>query len=95
MEAGGSVGISVRLGRSASTVSREVARTNGPSGYRAPTGAWERAMTKSCKLVANLELRLAVEENSHGRDRLSRSQVGWVRHTLIPRSSGCHTKRSI
>ena len=58
--------IAVRLGRSASTVSREVARNGGRSRYRAhraDLAAWERARRpKPYKLAANLELWFAVEE---------------------------------
>jgi len=58
--------IGVRLGRSASTVSREVARHGGQFRYRAhraDQAAWDRARRpKVCKLTANLELRRLVEE---------------------------------
>jgi len=55
-----------RLGRSASTVGREVARNGGLSGYRAhraDRAAWDRARRpKICKLAANPTLALTVEE---------------------------------
>lgn len=58
--------IAVRLGRSASTVSREVARNGGRSGYRAlraDRAAYRRARRpKACKLAANPTLALMVEE---------------------------------
>lgn len=58
--------ISVRLGRSASTVSREVARNGGRGGYRAhraDVAAWDRSRCpKTCKLAANPRLSWAVEE---------------------------------
>jgi IS30 family transposase len=58
--------IAFRLGRAASTVSREVARNGGRSGYRAhraDLAAWDRARRpKPCKLTVNLELRRAVED---------------------------------
>ena len=58
--------VAQRLGRSASTVSREVARNGGRSGYRAlraDRAAYRRARRpKVCKLAANPGLALAVEE---------------------------------
>ncbi|HLF43598.1 MAG TPA: IS30 family transposase [Acidimicrobiia bacterium] len=58
--------IAVRLGRSASTVSREVARNGGRSKYRALRAdrvAYRRARRpKVCKLAANPALALMVEE---------------------------------
>jgi IS30 family transposase len=58
--------IARRLGRSASTVSREVARNGGRSGYRAhraDRAALLRARRpKVCKLVSNPGLALIIEE---------------------------------
>jgi IS30 family transposase len=58
--------IAARLGRSASTVSREVARNGGRFRYRAhraDQAAWNRARRpKVCKLAANPALALMVEE---------------------------------
>ncbi len=58
--------IGVRLGRSASTVSREVARNGGRSGYRAHradlAAVWRARRPKRCKLAANPRLAYAVEE---------------------------------
>ena len=58
--------IAVRVGRSASTVSREVARNGGRFRYRAhraDQAAWSRARRpKACKLAANPTLALMVEE---------------------------------
>jgi IS30 family transposase len=58
--------IAARLGRSASTVSREVARNGGRSKYRAlhaDRAAFRRARRpKVCKLAANPTLALVVEE---------------------------------
>lgn len=58
--------IASRLGRSASTVSREVSRNGGRSGYRAlraDRAAYRRARRpKVCKLAANPMLVLLIEE---------------------------------
>jgi len=58
--------IAVRLGRAASTVSREVTRNGGRSRYRAhraDRAAWNRARRpKLCKLAANPTLALLVDE---------------------------------
>lgn len=58
--------IASQLGRSASTVSREVARNGGRSGYRAlraDRAAYRRARRpKVCKLAANPMLALIIEE---------------------------------
>jgi IS30 family transposase len=52
------------LGRSASTVSREIGRNGGPRRYRAEAAdkrAWKRALRpKPCKLAVNAQLRQAV-----------------------------------
>ncbi len=52
------------LGRSPSTVSREIMRNSGPGRYRAAIAdkrAWKRALRpKLCKLAANAQLRQAV-----------------------------------
>src|SRR5215475_7504763 len=58
--------IAQRLGRSPSTVSREIRRNGGCSAYRASeaeTGAWERALRpKSCRLARHAELRWRVAQ---------------------------------
>ncbi len=58
--------IALELGRSSSTVSREVARNGGRRGYRAgraDAAAWQRALRpKPAKLTANPALRAVVEE---------------------------------
>jgi IS30 family transposase len=58
--------IAHRLGRSASTVCREVARNGGRDGYRAlgaDRAAWQRACRpKTAKLVINGQLRAVVED---------------------------------
>jgi IS30 family transposase len=67
MAAGRSVrGIAASLGRSPSTISREVARHGGRSSYRAieaDARAWERALRpKPCRLAGHPELRWRVAE---------------------------------
>ena len=56
--------IARRLGRAASTISREIARNGGVSRYRAVAAekrAWKQALRpKPCKLVLETELRKAV-----------------------------------
>jgi IS30 family transposase len=58
--------IAQRLGRSPSTVSREIRRNGGCSAYRASeaeTRAWERALRpKSCRLARHAELRWRVAQ---------------------------------
>lgn len=58
--------IAASLGRSPSTVSREVARHGGRSSYRATEAdarAWEKALRpKTCRLAKNPELRWCVAE---------------------------------
>nr|WP_311199894.1 IS30 family transposase [Brachybacterium paraconglomeratum] len=58
--------IAIRLRRSASSVSREIARNGGPAQYRAAAAdrrAWETARRpKPCKLEAHEGLRLIVRE---------------------------------
>src|SRR3989442_47382 len=58
--------IALRLGRAASTVSRELMRNGGVSAYRASEAercAWERALRpKRCRLATHPELRWRVAE---------------------------------
>ena len=58
--------IAVRLGRSPSTVNREVSRNGGSDSYRASEAderTWERARRrKSCRLARSPRLRQLVEE---------------------------------
>ncbi len=76
--------IAGRLGRAASTVSREVARNGGRGRYRAhraDRAAWERARRpKLCKLAANQRLRELVTGRLE--DRWSPQQIsGWLVRT--------------
>ena len=76
--------IADRLGRAASTVSREIKRNGGRAGYRATVAdqaAWDRAQRpKTCKLVANRSLARIVIEKL--RLQWSPEQIaGWLKHT--------------
>ena len=76
--------IAVALGRSPSTVSREVSRNGGVRRYRAARAdqaAWARATRpKACKLAANPALRAIVEEKLAR--RWSPEQIaGWLQLT--------------
>jgi IS30 family transposase len=76
--------IAVALGRSPSTVSREVSRNGGVRRYRAAwadQAAWTRATRpKPCKLAANPALRAIVEEKLQR--RWSPQQIaGWLQLT--------------
>jgi IS30 family transposase len=76
--------IAARLGRSPSTVSREVAANGGSRRYRAAPAdqqAWARAARpKECKLASNPVLRGIVEEKL--RRRWSPQQIaGWLKMT--------------
>ena len=61
-----SAGLSMRaiarqLGRSPSTISREIGRNGGLQAYRASRAAWDRGLRpKACKLIANAGLRRIV-----------------------------------
>ena len=73
-----------RLGRSPSTVSREVKRNGGRSDYRATeadSAAWDRALRpKRCKLAENRDLARTVTDKL--RRLWSPEQVaGWLRQT--------------
>jgi IS30 family transposase len=77
-------GISARIGRAPSTVSREVAGNGGRRGYRAMRAdrqAWSRASRpKPCKLARHPALRAIVEEKLTR--RWSPEQVaGWLKRT--------------
>ena len=76
--------IAARLGRSASTISREIERNGGRIGYRANAAdqaAWDRAhRPKQCKLVENRPLARVVSDKI--RARWSPEQIaGWLRQT--------------
>jgi IS30 family transposase len=77
--------IASRLGRSPSTVSREVARHGGARGYRAAT-ADRRAVRatrrpKRCKLAVNDRLRVVVEEKLE-QDWAPEQISGWLVRTF-------------
>jgi IS30 family transposase len=74
--------IAGQLGRSPSTISREVSRNHGTWKYRAAHAdewAWRRASrSKSCILAANRSLRIAVAEKLE--DNWSPQQIsGWLK----------------
>lgn len=76
--------IAVRLGRSPSTISREIRRNGGQAGYRATLAdqaAWERALRpKLCKLAKNRALAGVVSDML--RMLWSPEQIaGWLKHT--------------
>ncbi len=76
--------IAVRLGRSPSTISREISRNGGQEGYRATLAdqaAWERALRpKLCKLIKNRALAGIVSDLL--RVLWSPEQIaGWLKHT--------------
>lgn len=76
--------IAVRLGRSPSTISREISRNGGQEGYRATLAdqaAWERALRpKLCKLAKNRALAGVVSDML--RMFWSPEQIaGWLKHT--------------
>ena len=73
-----------RLGRSPSTISRELKRHGGAPSYRAieaDTAAWERARRpKRCRLVWNRRLRRLVEEKL-GTDWSPQQIAAWLKQT--------------
>ena len=76
--------IATRLGRSPSTISREIARNDGEDKYRAARAdkmAWKRACRpKSCKLAGSPWLRRAIEIKL--RVNWSPEQIaGWLKRT--------------
>jgi IS30 family transposase len=84
--------IASRLGRAASTVSRELSRNGGRASYRATnadSAAWTRALRpKRCKLVKNRVLAGVVTELL--RMLWSPEQIaGWLQHTY-PNDASLH-----
>ena len=76
--------VALRIGRAPSTVSREIKRNGGASGYRATEAddaAWDRALRpKPCKLVENRDLARVVTDKL--RLLWSPEQIaGWLKHT--------------
>jgi IS30 family transposase len=84
--------VAARLGRSPSTISREIRRNGGPMHYRAAEAddaAWDRALRpKVCKLVENVALAGLVSDKL--RLLWSPEQIaGWLKHTY-PRDQSRH-----
>ena len=71
--------IARRLGRAASTISREIARNGGVSRYRAVAAekrAWKQALRpKPCKLVLETELFISVIRKVRGNVGVMRTQT--------------------
>ncbi len=91
--------IARRLGRSASTVCREVERNGGRVRYRAAKAekrSWERARRpKRCLLAMNDDLRdPRWQESSRRTGRPSRSPAGSKKSILSMRRCVCHTRPS-
>ena len=83
--------IAARLGRSPSTVSREIRRNGGADNYRAvqaDDAAWDRARRpQRCKLAKNRPLAKLVSEKL--RQSWSPQQIaGWLKHTC-PSDQSC------
>ncbi|AML53823.1 IS30 family transposase [Falsihalocynthiibacter arcticus] len=77
--------IAHQLGRSPSTISREVRRNGGPAGYRAVTSdqaTWDRALRpKACKLACHPSLSRAVSAKL--RRKWSPEQIaGWLKRAF-------------
>ena len=76
--------IALQLGRSPSTISREVGRNGGRQGYRASQAdqaAWDRACRpKACKLVANRALARVVARKLQ-QEWAPEQIAGWLKHT--------------
>jgi IS30 family transposase len=91
--------IARHLGRSPSTISREVQRNGGADRYRAAgsdQAAWDRARRpKLCKLACRLFLRRTV--STLLRRQWSPEQIaGWLKRTYpVEPQSRCHTRQSI
>ena len=92
--------IAGRLGRSPSTISRELGRNAElPGRYRATSAhaqAWGRAARpKTAELVRNLVLRGRVEKYLERSTRRSRSPAGCARSSPRTGRCGCRPRRSI
>src|ERR1700747_2625109 len=91
--------LSSNLGRSASTVTREVSRNGGAARYRAAgsdQAAWDRARRpKLCKLACHPFLRRTVSIGL--RRQWSPEQIaGWLKRTYPGEPKiRCHTRRFI
>ena len=87
------------LGRSPSTVSREIRRNGGSSAYRASeadTCAWERALRpKPCRLARHAEYDGASRRSSRSSGRRSRSLAGLSGNSLPAKACRYLMKRSI
>jgi len=91
--------IASSLGRSPSTVSRELSRNGGRDRYRAnpaDQAAWDRAhRPKSCKLVENRTLARIVATKLRLPGRLSKLRAGRNVDIRATRATTCHMKPSI
>lgn len=91
--------IARRLGRAPSTISREVRRNGGRTGYRATASdqvAWDRALRpKTCKLACHPLLAHAVSAKL--RRKWSPEQIaGWLKRAFPEEHTNrCHMRRSI
>jgi IS30 family transposase len=76
--------IAANIGRSPSTISREIKRNGVPSGYRAnqaDQAAWDRALRpKLCKLASNRKLARLVASKLQ-RQWAPEQVAGWLKHT--------------
>jgi Helix-turn-helix domain len=98
---GGSLrAIAARLGRSASTVCREVNRNGGRNGYRATKAdekAWQRARRpKRCLLSVNDRLQEELVAKKLKADWSPEQISGWLKREYPEdvRRCTCHTRRS-
>jgi hypothetical protein len=91
--------IAAELGRSPSTVSREIWRNRGLRGYRSCVAhyrAHHRARRpKAFKLELHPELACRVRRLLAGGGRRGRSRPGFAKTTLMIHDGGCLRKRSI
>ena len=89
--------MAVLLGRSPSTVSREIGRNGGYDNYRALVAderAWERARRpKRCRLVRCPRLRQLVEDKLR-LDWSPQQIAGWLKHTY-PADESLHVSHEI